>query len=179
MWAIWVKYLLLPALNGCPKCKKSPNLVTLLLITPDKQWPCTILSISLEYMLLMFLMETCSKMLTQIKSVSNESCDMEEERTAIVMLLQFSKHLSIVDEMRQVYREKLPICFTVTWVAVCNPREMNNCLLITKCCLMVRKLTNGIPSCSWHKVPSIWQKGINTIKLFSLQFMAKMCICAK
>ena len=31
MWAIWVKYLYPPALNGCPKCKKSPNLVTLVL----------------------------------------------------------------------------------------------------------------------------------------------------
>ena len=30
MWATWVKYLLPLALNGCPKCKKSPNLVTLL-----------------------------------------------------------------------------------------------------------------------------------------------------
>ena len=29
MWAIWVKYLLPQALNGCLKCKKSPNLVTL------------------------------------------------------------------------------------------------------------------------------------------------------
>ena len=29
MWAISVKYVLPPALNGCPKCKKLPNLVTL------------------------------------------------------------------------------------------------------------------------------------------------------
>ena len=29
VWAIWVKYLLPPASNGFPKCKKSPNLVTL------------------------------------------------------------------------------------------------------------------------------------------------------
>ena len=29
MLAIWVKYLLPPALNGCPKCKKSHNMVTL------------------------------------------------------------------------------------------------------------------------------------------------------
>ena len=29
MWAIWVKKLLPTALNGCPKCKKSPNLVSL------------------------------------------------------------------------------------------------------------------------------------------------------
>ena len=29
MWAIWVKYMLPAALNVCPKCKKSPNLVTL------------------------------------------------------------------------------------------------------------------------------------------------------
>ena len=29
MWAIWVKWLLPPALNDCPKCKKSPNPVTL------------------------------------------------------------------------------------------------------------------------------------------------------
>ena len=29
MLAIWVKYLLPPALNGCPKCKKLPILVTL------------------------------------------------------------------------------------------------------------------------------------------------------
>ena len=30
MWAIWVKLLLPLALNGCPKCKKLPNLVTLI-----------------------------------------------------------------------------------------------------------------------------------------------------
>ena len=30
MWAIWVKYLLPQALDGCPKCKKLPNLVTLI-----------------------------------------------------------------------------------------------------------------------------------------------------
>ena len=29
MWVIWVKKLLPPALNRCPKCKKSANLVTL------------------------------------------------------------------------------------------------------------------------------------------------------
>ena len=29
MWEIWANELLPPALNGCPKCKKSPNLVTL------------------------------------------------------------------------------------------------------------------------------------------------------
>ena len=33
---IWVKYLLPPALNGCPKYKKLPNLVTLRVIT--KVW---------------------------------------------------------------------------------------------------------------------------------------------
>ena len=30
MWAIWVIYLMLAALNVGPKCKKSPNMVTLL-----------------------------------------------------------------------------------------------------------------------------------------------------
>ena len=29
MLEIWAKLLLPNALNGCPKCKKSPNLVTL------------------------------------------------------------------------------------------------------------------------------------------------------
>ena len=29
MWAIWVKLLLPPALNGCPKSNKSPDLVAL------------------------------------------------------------------------------------------------------------------------------------------------------
>ena len=29
MWDIWINLLLPKALNGCPKCKKSPNLVTL------------------------------------------------------------------------------------------------------------------------------------------------------
>ena len=31
LWAIWVIYLLPPALTDCPRCKKSPNLVTLVL----------------------------------------------------------------------------------------------------------------------------------------------------
>ena len=31
MYEIWAKLLLPNALNGCPKCKKSPNLVTLIL----------------------------------------------------------------------------------------------------------------------------------------------------
>ena len=29
MWAIWAKSLLLQPLKSCPKCNKSPNLVTL------------------------------------------------------------------------------------------------------------------------------------------------------
>ena len=29
LWAIWAKYLLPQALKSCPKCKISPNLVTL------------------------------------------------------------------------------------------------------------------------------------------------------
>ena len=30
IWAIWAKYLLPLALKSCPKCNKSPNLVTLM-----------------------------------------------------------------------------------------------------------------------------------------------------
>ena len=46
MWVIWSKYLLPQALKICPKCNKSPNLVTLIEICSEaikaQQSKCTI-----------------------------------------------------------------------------------------------------------------------------------------